>query len=107
MDDNRTPEFAIALDYDGKSAPRLTAKGRGEVARQIIELAEESGVPLHQDPELSALLSQIPLGDEIPEALYRAIAEVIAFAYLLTGKFPSGYGEPSDEFSDAGADDAI
>ncbi len=53
------------------------------------------------------MLSQIPLGDEIPEALYRAIAEVIAFAYLLTGKFPSGYGEPSDEFSDAGADDAI
>lgn len=96
MADKTAPEFAIALDYDGNSAPRLTAKGRGEVARQIIALAEESGVPLQQDPELSALLSQIPLGDEIPEALYRAIAEVIAFAYLLTGKFPPGYDEEAD-----------
>jgi len=98
-DKNRETEFALALDYDGKSAPRLTAKGRGEVARQIIEIAEEFGVPLHQDPELSALLAQIPLGDEIPETLYRAIAEVIAFAYILTGKFPTGYGKsgsPSD-----------
>jgi len=96
-DERNSPEFAIALDYDGKSAPRLTAKGRGEVARQIIELAEEFGVPLHQDPELSALLAQIPLGDEIPETLYRAIAEVIAFAYILTGKFPPGYGDPGGQ----------
>ena len=95
-DENKRTEFALALDYDGKSAPRLTAKGRGEVARQIIEIAEEFGVPLHQDPELSALLAQIPLGDEIPETLYRAIAEVIAFAYILTGKFPSGYGESEE-----------
>ena len=102
-----TPEFAIALDYDGVNAPRLTAKGRGEVARQIIELAEEFGVPLHQDPELSALLAQIPLGDEIPETLYRAIAEVIAFAYLLTGKFPPGYGESDDDSEESVPDDAI
>lgn len=94
IDDKSTPEFAIALDYDGKTAPRLTAKGGGDVARQIIEIAEECGVPLHQDPELSALLAQIPLGDEIPEALYRAIAEVIAFAYILTGKFPTEFEEP-------------
>lgn len=93
IDDKSTPEFAIALDYDGKTVPRLTAKGGGDVARQIIEIAEECGVPLHQDPELSALLAQIPLGDEIPETLYRAIAEVIAFAYILTGKFPTGFDE--------------
>ncbi|MGD9171725.1 MAG: flagellar protein FhlB, partial [Candidatus Thiodiazotropha sp.] len=48
---------------------------------------------LHEDAELAALLSQIPLGDEIPEALYRAVAEVIAFAYLLSGKRPPGYEE--------------
>lgn len=95
-DESQHPGFAIALGYDGKSAPRLTAKGAGEIARQIIEIAEEFGVPLHQDPELSALLAQIPLGDEIPEDLYRVIAEVIAFAYILTGKFPEGYGKPQD-----------
>ncbi len=84
-------EVAVALLYDGENTPRITAKGQGELAEQIIALAEEHGVPLHGDRELAALLSQIPLGDEIPEALYVAIAHVIAFAYLVSGKFPPGF----------------
>ncbi len=84
-------EVAIALNYDGENAPRLTAKGRGELAQRILALAEEHDVPLHEDPELAALLAQLPLGEEIPQALYRAVAEVIAFAYLLSGKRPPGY----------------
>ncbi len=89
---NQPPdEVAIALNYDGENAPRLTAKGRGELAQRILALAEEHDVPLHEDPELAALLSQLPLGEEIPQALYRAVAEVIAFAYLLSGKRPPGY----------------
>ncbi|RDH83481.1 MAG: flagellar protein FhlB [endosymbiont of Seepiophila jonesi] len=88
---NSKPDLAIALNYDGENAPKLTAKGRGELAERILALAEEHDVPLHEDAELAALLSQIPLGDEIPEALYRAIAEVIAFAYILSGKRPPGY----------------
>ncbi|QYZ64825.1 MAG: flagellar protein FhlB [Gammaproteobacteria bacterium (ex Lamellibrachia satsuma)] len=88
---NSKPNLAIALNYDGENAPKLTAKGRGELAERILALAEENDVPLHEDAELAALLSQIPLGDEIPEALYRAIAEVIAFAYILSGKRPPGY----------------
>jgi len=84
-------DVAVALLYDGENAPRITAKGRGELAEQIIALAEKHGVPLHGDRELAALLSQIPLGDEIPEALYVAIAHVIAFAYLVSGKFPPGF----------------
>ncbi|MCU7918528.1 MAG: EscU/YscU/HrcU family type III secretion system export apparatus switch protein [Candidatus Thiodiazotropha sp. (ex Dulcina madagascariensis)] len=85
------PDLAIALKYDGENAPRLTAKGRGELADRILALANEHAVPLHEDVELAALLSQIPLGDEIPEALYRAVAEVIAFAFLISGKRPPGY----------------
>ncbi len=84
-------DLAVALKYDGENAPRLTAKGRGELAERILALAEEHDVPLHEDVELAALLSQIPLGDEIPQALYRAVAEVIAFAYLLSGKRPPGF----------------
>lgn len=91
--DQTPPDLAIALNYDGKNAPRLTAKGQDELARRIIDLAEKHQVPLHQDPQLAALLAQIPLGDEIPEALYRAVAEVIAFAYLLSGKRPPGFEE--------------
>lgn len=89
--DQNKPDLAIALHYDGENAPRLTAKGRGELARRILDLAQQHQVPLHEDQELAALLAQIPLGDEIPEALYRAVAEVIAFAYLLSGKRPPGY----------------
>lgn len=79
---------AVALHYDEKSAPRITAKGSGKLAEEIIALAKEHDVPLHEDRELNALLSQLELGDEIPRELYIAVAEVLAFAYMLTGKLP-------------------
>jgi flagellar biosynthesis protein len=85
----KTPtKSAVALHYDEKSAPRITAKGRGELAEKIIALAEQHNVPLHEDRELTALLAQLDLGDEIPRELYLAVAEVLAFAYMLTGKLP-------------------
>ncbi|TVO79025.1 EscU/YscU/HrcU family type III secretion system export apparatus switch protein [Sedimenticola selenatireducens] len=90
---DQTPEVAVALLYDGDNAPRITAKGEGKIAEQIFKIAKEHGVPLENDPQLAAILSQIPLGDEIPETLYRAIAEVIAFAYLVSGKRPPGFRE--------------
>ncbi len=80
------PDVAMALKYDGTSAPRVVAKGRGETAERIIALAEEHDVLLHHDPDLVRVLSQVPLGDEIPRELYLAVAEVIAFAYWLSGK---------------------
>lgn len=80
--------MAVALRYDGKRAPTVTAKGRGEIAERILESALEHDVPLHEDPQLAALLARVELGDEIPEVLYRAVAEVIAFAYLLSGRLP-------------------
>lgn len=94
-EENKTnPNVAVALLYDGENAPRITAKGQGELAEQILAIAEEHGVPLHGDAELAALLSQIPLGDEIPESLYVAIAHVISFAYIVSGKFPPGFEKP-------------
>lgn len=88
---------AITLEYDGEAAPRVTAKGEGDIARQIIELAEEHGVPLQENPELVRLLKRIPLGEEIPEALYYTVAEVIAFAYIVAGRFPEGFPAPAAE----------
>jgi len=85
---------AVALLYDGENAPRITAKGEGALARQILELAEKHNIPLQGDPELAVILAQIPLGDEVPEALYRAVAEVISFAYLVSGKRPPGFSDP-------------
>lgn len=83
--------IAVALEYDGENAPNVTAKGMGELADRIIEMAEHHDIPLHQDKDLVNVLAQIELGEEIPENLYVAVAEVIAFAYILTGKFPANY----------------
>jgi len=77
------PKRALALQYDGLGAPRLTAKGCAEIAERIIAIAEEEGVPLYEDPGLAAALAHLELGDEIPELLYMAIAEVLAFVYDL------------------------
>lgn len=83
--------IAVALEYDGINTPTVNARGIGSVAEQIIEMAEQYGIPLQQDNELIEVLSDLKLGDEIPENLYRAIAEVIAFAYILSGKFPENW----------------
>ena len=83
---NRIPKFAIALEYDGKQAPLVTAKGHDEIANQILRLAHESGVPIQKDNELALVLDQVDLGDHVPEALYVVIAEILTFAYRLSGK---------------------
>jgi flagellar biosynthesis protein len=80
--------LAVSLQYDGERAPRVTAKGRNELAETIIRLAREHGVPLQENEPLAGLLAGVELGDEIPEALYLAVAQVIAFAYHLSGKVP-------------------
>lgn len=84
-------KLAVALEYDGDNAPQVTAKGYGELAEQILEAARQAGVPLHEDRELVEILADIEVGDEIPENLYRAVAEVIAFAYIVRGKFPDNW----------------
>jgi len=76
----------VALMYDGENAPTVTAKGSGHIAEEILRIAEESNIPLHEDAELVQLLSQLELGDEIPRALYVTIAQVISFAYIISGK---------------------
>jgi flagellar biosynthesis protein len=85
--------LAIALKYDGEGAPKVTAKGRGEVADQILALAKAHDIPLHDDRHLVELLSRVELGDEVPATLYVAVAEVIAFAYYVSGRAPAAVRE--------------
>ena len=85
-EDKNKPTFAIALQYDGDGAPEVVARGYHEIAEEILELAKEANVPLHQDNELAALLEDLDLGDQVPQALYRVVAEVLVFAYRLSGK---------------------
>lgn len=77
-----TPEtrtLAVALQYDAPHAPRVVATGRGFVGEKIIAAAEAHGVPIERNPALAESLSTIALDEEIPEQLYRAVAEILAF----------------------------
>lgn len=83
---------AVALAYhDGQSAPIVVAKGRGLIAETIITRAKESGIYVHESPELVALLMQVDLDQHIPPQLYVAIAELLAWLYRLErgGEIPS------------------
>lgn len=82
-DNEEAIQQAIALFYDQINAPKVVARGDGAVAQQIIELARQHGVHLHEDPGLLKQLAHLEIGDEIPEEVYRAIAEIIAFVYWL------------------------
>ncbi len=91
-----TPELAgsrrlaVALVYDDTTAaPRVTAKGKGYIADEILRLAKENKIPIREEPELVNLLAQLKLDQEIPPALYVAVAEVIAFAFMLRKKLPT------------------
>jgi len=70
---------AISYDPDENDVPVLAAFGEGYLARKIVEVAQESGVPVLPDPSLSSMLSKISVGDEISPELYEAVAKVLAF----------------------------
>lgn len=84
MPEGEPPARAAALRYDsGGRAPRVVASGRGAVARRLVEIAGEAGVPVRRDPALAEALAQLELELEIPEELYLAVAEALAWAYGL------------------------
>ena len=80
---------AVALAYQsGSAAPTIVAKGRGLIADEIIARAREHGVFVHQSKELVALLMQVDLDGQIPPALYRAVAELLAWLYHIEAATP-------------------
>lgn len=84
MNPSDPPRSAAALSYtQSDHAPRVVAKGYGLVADQIIARAREHGVFMHESKEMVALLMQVDLDRDIPAALYRAVAELLAWLYRL------------------------
>lgn len=79
---------AAALRYDAtkEKAPRVVAKGEGATAENIIKIAELHNLPIRKDEDLIELLSKVEIDKEVPEALYRAVAEVFSFIYKATKK---------------------
>ena len=79
---------AAALKYDKTSgkAPKVTAKGKGKTASNIIKIAQENGVPIKKDEDLVEMLSAIEIDKEIPPEMYKAVAEVFSYIYKITNK---------------------
>ena len=75
--------IAIKYDKDAKKAPTIVASGKGKIAKQILELAEENEIPMMEDPKLSKLLSSLKIKSEIPPNLFKIVAEVLAFIFYL------------------------
>jgi flagellar biosynthesis protein len=89
-------QHAVALAYAaGSAAPTVVAKGHGLVAEQIIERARAAGVFVHESKELVSLLMNIDLDGQIPPALYRAIAELLAWLYHIESAQQSGQPLPA------------
>lgn len=80
---------AAALKYkrkDQEGAPRVIALGQGHIAQKIIEMAQESGIPLYEDPVVIEKLMELDINQEIPEDLYQTVAEILAYIYRLSKK---------------------
>lgn len=94
-DGRRNPsKKAVALQYGpGDGAPVIVASGMGYMAEKIVEVASDNGVPIYEDNSLATILTQLQLGQEIPEELYKAIVEI--YVYFL--HFDPGGGGKQEE----------
>ncbi len=92
MADQKGPskrQLAVALRYneDKEAAPRILAKGQGNVAEKILDLAKSQGIPIREDPDLVEALAKLDVGSLIPTELYPAVAEVLAFVYRQNNRY--------------------
>jgi flagellar biosynthesis protein len=84
MDKAKNLQQAVALTYEhGEFAPKVLASGKGLVAEQIIAKAKEHQIYIHESKDLVGLLMQVDLDENIPPALYQAVAEILAWLYQL------------------------
>ncbi|WP_427338606.1 EscU/YscU/HrcU family type III secretion system export apparatus switch protein [Caloranaerobacter sp. DY30410] len=84
---NKNKKIAVALKYDKNDiAPRVIAKGKGEIAEKIIQKAEKEGIKTIENENLVEDLISLEIGQAIPEKLYMAVAEILAFVYELDKK---------------------
>lgn len=82
---------AAALSYNAgrDSAPRVIGAGAGALAERIVAVARANGVPVVRDDALAAALAALPVGSEIPPALYEAVAQVLAYIYAIDRSAPA------------------
>ncbi len=89
LENGERPLVATALQYDPErgGAPRVVASGQRKVAEQILAEARKHNISIYEDSALTAALSNVNLGEEIPEELYRVVAEVLAYVYRVADRY--------------------
>jgi flagellar biosynthesis protein len=89
--DFKRPKSAVSLRYNSTSdlAPKVTAKGKGSIAENIVTLAKEHNIPIKEDPDLVEVLSQVEVNQDIPPAVYHVVAELLAFVYQINKNYPN------------------
>lgn len=89
MTSKKKIQKAVALKYNEakNNAPVITAKGLGSIAEKIIQIAKQNNIHIHKDADMIEVLSKLDIGQEIPEYLYKSIAEILAFVYKLNGLY--------------------
>jgi flagellar biosynthesis protein len=92
-------DVAVALDYEPSAhgAPRVVAKGQGELAQRIIEIARANGVAIQRDADLAALLSAVDLDQEIPPEAFAAVAEILGYLYRANGRLHELPGDTDED----------
>jgi len=79
--ENKKEAIALRYNRNKDNAPKVVAKGKGVVAKNILELAKENNIPIKEDPELLQILSNLEINEEIPQDLYKAVAKILAHIY--------------------------
>lgn len=92
-------DVAVALDWEPRAdgAPRVVAKGQGELAQRIIEIARANGVAIQRDADLAALLSAVDLDQEIPPEAFAAVAEILGYLYRANGRLRELTGDTDED----------
>lgn len=87
-DSSEDSQKAVALGYEPSKddAPRVLATGKKKIAEQIIAIAKQNGIPIREDPVLTAALMEIDINQTIPPELYRVVAEVLSYIYRIQQK---------------------
>jgi flagellar biosynthesis protein len=92
---NRKGAAALRYDPNKRAAPYVTAQGRGLLAERLIEEATRHGIPIRENPDLVQILLQLDLGQEIPPALYQAVAEILIFVYRMNEEWKKRVAKPT------------
>lgn len=92
MNDGRRKAVALKYNASKDQAPKIVAKGKGQLAERIIKIAQDYNVPIYEDANLVEVLSKLELDTQIPPELYQAVAEILVFIYKLNQRWIEEHG---------------